>query len=109
MKRNEGRRLRGFGGGLVDQAAELGDESFHAAFENGQTVTVRFGQRLLKGPVIMSHAVAGDDGAGAVAPVLAMNEHRAGHGVDQGQHRVNLVLSGAREAAKWNVRILNAV
>ena len=79
------------------------DEGAHAPFKAAQAAVGSLFERALVGPVVVGDPVAGNNGPGAIAAMLAMNKDRPVlRIVQQAQNRRDLLLWRSLESRERN-------
>ena len=68
-----------------------------------------FLQSSITRPAIVLDAIAGNDSAGAIAPVLTVDEHRPRKRLNQFERRAHLLPGGAPQTSERKVGVKNAV
>ena len=94
--------------GRLKPGLEGFDEAFEKNFPGRHSVGAGLAQGLPGGPSIVPDAVAGDDGACAIAAVFAMNEHRLGRLFDNRQNFVHVVDAGVSQAAHRYLEVMHS-
>lgn len=88
---------------------EIHDEAAHAALEDRHAVFLCLQEGDVAGPVVVLDAVAGDNGTGAVAAVLAMDEDGRCGRSDDGKDGLDVVVLGSAKALEGDICVGDAV
>src|SRR6202008_3152468 len=92
------------GGSALQASRKVANEGFHGGMPKAvKSEEVHFVDGLLRGPAFVSHAIGGDENAGAIVAKTAMDENSFfGIVAKESKEGGDLIVGGRRPSTDWN-------